>query len=78
MNSKRYAYGFTSTLNQDRIHMTNPYYTTSTDPNHMCYYFDFLGNMIFNKHHSRDVFERVFVVDNKSESGMFIRDKGKS
>ena len=44
----------------------------------MCYYFDFLCNMTLNKHHSRDVFEIGFVVDNKSDSGMSVRDKGKS
>ena len=44
----------------------------------MCYYFDFLCNMTLNRHHSRDVVEIGFVVDNKSDSGMSVRDKGKS
>ena len=68
-----YSYGFTSILNQASIHMTNTYSTTSTDTIHMCYYFYSLGSMIVNKHHSRDVFERGFVVDNRS-----VRDKVKS
>ena len=58
--------------------MTNPCFTTSTDPDHMCFYFDQLGNMTLNKYHSRDVFQRGFVVDDKSNSGMSIRDKGTS
>ena len=57
--------------------MKNNYSKTSTDPNHMCYYSHFLGNMALNKHYSRDVFEGVFVVDNKSDSVMYVRDKGK-
>ena len=58
--------------------MTNPCSTTSIDPDHMCFYFDQLGNMTLNKYHSRDVFERGFVVDDKSSSGMSIRGKGTS
>ena len=78
MNSKTYSYYFTSTLNQASIHMKNRYSTTSTDPNHMHYYLDSLGNMTLNKHHSRDFFEKGIVVDNKNDSGMSVRDKRKS
>ena len=78
LSSKTYPYGFTSTLMQARIHMTNPYSTTSTDPNHMCFYFDQLENKVLNQGYSRDVLERGFVVDDKSPNGMSIRDKGSS
>ena len=78
MSSKKNTYGFTSTLTQARIHMTNPSSTTSTDPNHMCFYFDQLGNLSLNHIHSRDIFERGFVVDNNSYCGMSVRDKGKT
>ena len=73
--SKTNPYGFSSMLTQARMHMTNPSSTTSTDPNFMCLYFDMLGNMVMNKCHSRDIFERSFVVDNKSAYGMSVRDQ---
>ena len=57
--------------------MTNYYSTTITYPNHMFYYLDFLVNITLNKHYSRDVFERGFVVDKKSGSGSSVRDKSK-
>ena len=76
MNSKRYNYGFASTLSQARLHMTNPFSTTSSDPNFMCMYFDQLANMALNNNHSRDLFQRGFVVDNKSACGLSARDKG--
>ena len=62
-------------LTHARIHMTNQNSTTSTDPNLMSLYFDMLGNMVMNKCHSRDIFERGFVVDNKSAYGMSVRDQ---
>eukprot|EP00957_Ditylum_brightwellii_P113437 8648853-Ditylum_brightwellii.AAC.2 len=62
-------------LTQARMHMTNPNSTTSTDPNFMCLYFDMLGNMVMSKCHSRDIFEREFVVDNKSAYDMSVRDQ---
>ena len=43
----------------------------------MFYYLDFLVNITLNKHYSRDVFERGFVVDKKSGSGSSVRDKSK-
>ena len=52
--------------------MTNPCSTTSTDPLQMCYYFDELGNVAFNTCRSRDVFQRDFVVDDKSATGMSV------
>lgn len=58
------------------MHMTNPYSSTSTDSRFMCLYFDEMGNSILGNHHSRDVFQRGFVVDNKSAFGMTVRDKG--
>ena len=58
--------------------MTNPYSKQITDPNHMFYYFNFFGNITFNKHHSIYFYERGFVVDNKSDNGMSVRDTGKS
>ena len=73
--AKTHPYGFASVLDHARMHMTNPSSTTSTDPNFMCLYFDMLGNMVMNKCHSRDIFERGFVVDNNSAYGMSIRDK---
>ena len=73
--SKTHPYGFSSVLDHARMHMTNPSSTTSTDPNFMCLYFDMLGNMVMNQCHSRDIFERGFVVDNSSSYGMSIRDK---
>ena len=76
MSSKTHPYGFASTLSQARMHMTNPYSTTSTDPTFMSYYFDELGNMALSNCHSRDIFQRGFVVDDKSSTGMSVRDKG--
>ena len=70
--SKTNLYGFASMLTHARMHMTNPFSTTSTDPNLMCLYFDMLGNMVMNKCHSRDIFQRGFVVDNKSAYGMSV------
>ena len=52
--------------------MTNPFSTTSTDPNLMCYYFDTLGNIVLGKSYSRNIFERGFVVDDKSAYGMSV------
>ena len=75
INSKRHIYGFSSTLSQARLHMTNPFSTTSTDPNLMCMYFDQLANMSLNNNHSRDLFQRGFVVDNKSACGLSTREK---
>ena len=73
--SKTHPYGFASVLDHARMHMTNPSSTTSTDPNFMCLYFDILGNMVMSKCHSRDIFERGFVVDNKSAYGMSVREQ---
>ena len=78
VSEKTHPYGFTSSLTQARIHMTNPSSTTSTDPNHMCYNFNQLGNKVLNSGHSRDVFERGFVVDDKKPNGMSVRDKNTS
>ena len=58
--------------------MTNPFSTTSTNPNFMCLYFDQLANMSLNNNHSRDVLEREFVVDNKSPCGVGVHDKASS
>jgi len=55
--------------------MTNPFSTSSSDPNFMCMYFDQLANMSLNNNHSRDLFQRGFVVDNKSACGLSARDK---
>ena len=74
MNPKKHTYGFASTLLQARVHMTNPY-TTFSDPKFMCFYFYQLANMALNENHSRDLFERGLVVDNKSASGLSVRDK---
>ena len=60
--SKTHPYGFSSVLDHARMHMTNPSSTTSTDPNFMCLYFDMLGNMVMNQCHSRDIFERGFLL----------------
>ena len=66
MSSETSVYDFSSILSQVRLHMTNPFSTTSTDPSFMCFYFDQLGNMALYNCHSRDVFTKGFVVDNKS------------
>ena len=58
--------------------MTNTYSTTSSDSKFMCFYFDQLANMALNEHHSRDIFERGFVVENNSVSGLGVRDKASS
>ena len=58
--------------------MTNPFSTTITDPNHICFYFDQLGNKVLNSGHYRDVFHRGFVVDDKSPNWLSIRDKNTS
>jgi hypothetical protein len=76
LTSKNHPYGFASTLSQDRIHMTNASSTTSTDMVFMIYYFYMLGNKLLNSCHSKDLFERGFIVDNESSIGMSIRDKG--
>ena len=75
MNSKTFNYGFCLTLSQARLHMTNPFSTKSTDPNFMCMYFDQLANMSLNNNHSRDTFQRGFVVDKKSSCGLGVQDK---
>ena len=41
----------------------------------VCYFFDILAHKILNTCHSRDNFQRRFVVDEKSAVGMNIRDK---
>ena len=75
MNEKHNPYGFCSVLSQARLHMSNPYSTTSTDNNLMCYYFDQLANIAMNGFHSQDIYQRGFVVDNKSATGLNVRDK---
>mmetsp|Transcript_10982 Transcript_10982/g.23263 ORF Transcript_10982/g.23263 Transcript_10982/m.23263 type:complete len:127 (+) Transcript_10982:3509-3889(+) len=57
------------------MHMTNPLLTLSTDPNIMCTYFDILGNIAMSTSHSRDIFERGFVADNKSACGMSVPEQ---
>ena len=37
---KEYPYPFESPFIQARMHMINPFSTTGTDFNHMCFYFD--------------------------------------
>ena len=78
LTEKKYSYGFTSSLYQARIHMTNGSSTTSTDMEFMCYYFDILANKLLNTCHSRDIFQRGFVVDDKSSIGMSVKDKDSS
>ena len=78
MSSKTYPHGFASTLQHARIRMTDPSSSTSTDPKLMCTYYDELGNMSMNNVHSRDVFERGFTVDDKSTTGMAVREKGET
>jgi hypothetical protein len=75
INSKHHNYGFASTLSQVSLHMTNYFSTTITDPRFMCMYFDQLANMSLNNNHSRDIFQRGFVVDNKSSCELGVRDK---
>jgi predicted GIY-YIG superfamily endonuclease len=75
-SSKKNPWGFASALTQARMHMTNPNSTTSTDFSFMSFNFDILGNMALNTCDSRDVFQRGFVVDNKSISGLSVRDRG--
>ena len=77
-NKETCSYGFVSTLSQARVHMFNPFLTTSTDPNLMCFYFDELGNKMMNNYHSRDVFRRDFVVDNKSPNGIELGQSNQS
>ena len=77
-NKETSTYGFASSLSHARVHMTNPFSTTSTDANLMCFYFDELGNKMLNNYHSRDVFKRGFVVDNKSPNGIGLRQSNKS
>eukprot|EP00957_Ditylum_brightwellii_P084452 6422259-Ditylum_brightwellii.AAC.1 len=56
--------------------MTDPRSSTRTDAKLMCCLFDELGNMALNSNSSCDVFQRGFVVDNKSSSGMAVCKKG--
>ena len=77
-NKETCPYGFASTLFQARVHMANPFSTTSTDTNLMCFYFDELGNRKMNNYHSRDVFRRGFVVDDKSPNGIGLRQSSQS
>ena len=76
INYKRHNYGFVSTLSQARCHMTNPFSTTSFDPNLMCMYSDQLANMALNNNHSRGLFQRGCVVDNKSACVLSTRYEG--
>lgn len=75
LTGKKHAYGFASTLAQARIHMTSASSTTASDMDLMCYYFDLLGNKLLSNCHSRDLFKRGFVCDNKSPTGLGVRDK---
>ena len=76
LSHKKHPHGFSPALQHARIRMTDPSSSTSTDPKLMCSHFDELGNIALNSNHSRDVFERGFVVEDKSTSGMAVRDKG--
>lgn len=73
--SKAHPYGFESPLMQARIHMSNPFSTTSSDLNHMSSYFDQIGCNVLNHCNSRDIFSRGFVVDDSSPNGIDVRDK---
>ena len=75
-SSKTNPYGFASTLQHARIRITDASSSTSTDLSLMTCYFDELGNMALKGNHSRDVFQRGFVVDSKSATGMVVREKG--
>ena len=44
----------------------------------MCMYFDELANKALNCYYYQDLFERGFVVDNKSSIGLGVRDEGNS
>eukprot|EP00957_Ditylum_brightwellii_P179010 13635512-Ditylum_brightwellii.AAC.1 len=76
MSYRKNPYGFASALQHAQMRMTDPSSSTSTDPKLMCCLFDELGNMTLNSNHSCDVFQRGFVVDNKSSSGVAVREKG--
>ena len=56
--------------------MTDASSSSSTDPSVMTCFFDELGNMDLNSCYSREIFQRGFVVDNKSTRGMAVREKG--
>jgi len=59
------------------MHITNHYSETSTDKNHMCFYFNHLGNMTLNSYYSR-FFEWGFALGYKSNSGISVCKKGSS
>ena len=58
------------------MRMIDPSSSTSTDPELRFTHFDELGNTVLNSNPSHKVFERGFVVDSTSASGMSVRDKG--
>ena len=76
MTSSTYAYGIESALGHARQRMTDPTSSVGTDPSFVCSVFDELGNLEMNRHHSRDVYDKGFVVDSASRTGMTVRDTG--
>ena len=56
--------------------MTDASSSLGTDPSFVYSVFDELGNIEMNRHHSRDVYDQGFVVDNASKTCMSVRDTG--
>ena len=75
MSSKTHPCGFSSTLSQVTMHMTNPCSTTSTEPTFMPYYLNELRNTALSKFHSRDIFQTGFAVDEKISTRISFRDQ---
>ena len=76
MTSRTHAHGIESTLGHARQRMTDASSSLGTDPSFACSVFDELGNIEMSRHHSRDVYDQGFVVDNASKTGMSVRDMG--
>ena len=75
-SSKTHSQGMESTLGHSRQRLTDSSSSTGTDPSYLCSVFDELGNISMNHHHSRDVYDHGFVVDDASRTGMSVRDTG--
>ena len=65
-----------SALGHARQRLTDASSSIGTDPSYLCCVFDELGNVSMNRHHSRDVYDEGFVVDDASNTGMSVRDTG--
>ena len=73
---KTHSHGMESALGHARQRLTDASSSIGTDPSYLSGVFDELGNVSMNRHHSRDVYDEGFVVDDASKTGMSVRNTG--